>query len=522
MLVLITGGIGSAHEEREAFFPAGDGTVPAYRSAPAIPRLVVCKPDSADRIAALPLDLRVLNLALLDECAFTHVQAAVDAVTQRGTTIYLLPGIYREEPSREPPGPGCNDVATHEFGSLSYADQARCPHVENLIAILGDTEATEGDGYTCNNTLCELQIEGTGATPDDVAIDGGFDSSGEWVKHNGIRADRADGIYLRNFTVQRFGFNAVYILETDGFVVDRVVARNNEAYGVLTFVSDHGLLVDCEAFNNGDGGLYPGSAADVAPARFAIEIARCKSHHNFAGFSGTSGNAIHAHDNDFHTNAIGAEMDSVFPHHPGAPQDGALFENNRIYSNNYNPYERWVKTGKCDQPPGKLREQEPDAICPTGLVPVGTGVMVAGGNANLFRENQIWDNWRYGFLQFYVPALVREELDPLKQIDTSHFNRYVSNRMAFGPLGGLPNGLDFWWDEQGQGNCWEANVSALGPVTSDPASLPGCREPSPLFLPFHPKSLPIAPCILYDLRDPILRDPPGCTWQRTPPRPGAP
>ena len=126
-------------------------------------------------------------------------------------------------------------------------------------------------------------------------------------------------------------------------------------------------------------------------------------------------------------------------------------------------------------------------------------------------------------MQLYVPAFVREEPDPSKQVDTSHFNRYASNRMGFGLSGAtLPNGLDFWWDEQGQGNCWEGNVSSGGAVTSDPAALPRCRDYSPLFLPFNPvKSLPLVPCISYDSSDPVLRDPPGCTWQRTPSTPGA-
>ena len=59
-------------------------------------------------------------------------------------------------------------------------------------------------------------------------------------KLNGLRADRVGGLYMSNFTVQQAEFNAVYVLETDGFVIDRLIARGNDEYGILAFASDHG------------------------------------------------------------------------------------------------------------------------------------------------------------------------------------------------------------------------------------------------------------------------------------------
>ena len=46
----------------------------------------------------------------------------------------------------------------------------------------------------------------------------------------------------RNFTIQQAEFNALYVLETDGFVIDHVTARGNDEYGILAFASDHGLI----------------------------------------------------------------------------------------------------------------------------------------------------------------------------------------------------------------------------------------------------------------------------------------
>ena len=78
---------------------------------------------------------------------------------------------------------------------LSYAEQMRCPHAQNLIGVFGDTKPRDGK-RRCNAPVCGLQIEGTGDDPGDVLISGGFTEDGGWAKLNGIRGDRADGLYL--------------------------------------------------------------------------------------------------------------------------------------------------------------------------------------------------------------------------------------------------------------------------------------------------------------------------------------
>ena len=51
------------------------------------------------------------------------------------------------------------------------------------------------------------------------------------------------------------------------------------------------------------------------------------------------GNATRVVNNDFYDNGTAIATDSL-PRggHPGYPQDGATFENNRIYSNNFNSF----------------------------------------------------------------------------------------------------------------------------------------------------------------------------------------
>lgn len=488
----------SAHGDREFTFPPGNGATPTYRMDG--PTLVVCKQDSAERIVALPPTERETNERLLPLCGFEHIQAAIDAVAQRGTRILVMPGVYREEPSLAPT-PDCDEPPEGEHG-MTYEWQYECPHNRNLIAVFGDDPADED--IVCDHEVrCDLQIEGTGATPEDVIIDGGF------AKANAIRADRADGFYVRNLTVQRVGFSGIFVAETDGYVMDRVTGRWVDEYGLNTFVSDHGLIKDCEAYGGGDSGVYVGANPDHHGLRPAVEITGCSVHHNALGYSGTSGNATYVHDNNFFHNGAGIATDSVYPEHPGYPQDSAVFVHNRIHSNNVDYY-RFKRDGTCDKPSAE-RGYENGVVCPIVPVPVGTGILIAGGNANLIGANHIFDNWRYGTMLFFAPAILRGENDPTKQYDTSHFNRSLRNTFGETPGGEpSPNGLDVWWDEEGAGNCWEGNT-APGGVRSDPAALPDCQT-TPLFTPGNPvKQASLLPCAQY-------LDPP-CDWFRTPAAP---
>jgi len=363
-LVLAPAAPAAAHDERTPRYPDGSGRVPAYRTDG--PQLLVCKSDRADfarRVAAFPPDLKARNLALYAECqrsGYRHLQAAVDAARLPGTRILVLPGVYFEEPSLAAPSAACAALdapwsSNRLYQVLSFEQQQSCPHLQNLVAILDKPD---------------LQIEGTGARPLDVVVDA------QYRKLNAIRADRANGFYLRNLTAQKTTFNAVYIMETDGFVIDRVTGRWTDEYGFLTFADDHGLYTDCEAYGNGDSGVYPGASSNINANqghrvdRYAIEIRRCYSHHNVLGYSGTAGDSVWAHDNVFTENSAGVATDSAFPNHPGMPQNHAKFERNVIGDNNTDYY-RHVRDGTCARPAAE-RGYERGVVCPAVGLPVGT------------------------------------------------------------------------------------------------------------------------------------------------------
>jgi hypothetical protein len=557
-----------AHEERPATFPDGTGKVPKFRGYHNPRSRVVCRPNSKDLIAELPEGkVKQRNERLLKRCEFRNIQAAIDTVRKRHTSIYVLPGTYKERPtagtgrssycshlgtaSKAPlesseyigsiSSPGTDaegreraDQSDHtgraaeEPGTtnpiaLSYADQRACPHNLNLIAVFGD-KTPNNSSIRCDSRFCGIQIVGTGRRMTDVVIDNDFH------KLNGIRLDRAGGAVVRNLTVQQSEFNALYVLETDGFLLDRITARGNDEYGILAFASDHGLIQRSNAFYNGDSGIYPGSGSDlnadntsIVPTRYAIEIRHNRSHDNTLGYSGTAGNSIWAHHNRFYDNATGIATDSLFPGHPGLPQDHARWSDNQIYSNNSNYYATYVDTGVCAKPMEE-RGYLDGTVCPVVPTPVGTGVLIAGGNFNSTDHNWIYDNWRYGTMQFWVPAPLRDEFDPAKLYDTSHFNQTTDNLMGIAPDGSTHhNGVDHWWDDEGGGNCWERNTYSRGTQTSNfTVPPPSCADGGSLDTPGAPvKDAGFLSCSQYDRGDPDLRHPPGCEWFEDPVRPSA-
>ena len=505
-----------AHPERQAYFPdASKGAVPKYRHA--TPPLVVCKRNSRALVRKIfkgraRARTKRSRLRTLKQCHFRHIQSAVNAA-KSNDRIQIMPGVYKEQPSRKVPvdQPACAGMfETPEDGDATvptYEHQVKCPNSRNLIAVIGDSLADPD--RECDQK-CNLLIEGMGRRPKDVLI------VGDRLKKDVIRADRADGFFLRNVWVEQGAFNDVDVVETNGFRLRKLVLPYGQNYGVLTFASDHGLYDHIEAFGNGDSGIYPGSGPEGHCKRYGIEIRNVNSHDNVLGYSGTAGNGTWTHDSTFHDNNAGISDDSFASGHPGMPQDCSKWTANRVYSNNRNFFTNDRDT-YCKNTPFEKRKRE--IVCPQFQVPVGSGFILYGVNSNLIQDNKIYDNWRSGVRLFWVPATARGDNDPAHQFDTSNANRFIDNQLGVRADGKrAPNGVDFFWDEQGIGNCWLGNQAPGGKVTSDPASLPRCPQGSSFQTSPNPaKFAAEVPCAAWDPE--TMPDPPGCTWFTTPPRP---
>ena len=530
-----------AHAERATFFPdPNKGDFPEYRDYGT--ELVVCTKESTRLIQDNVQDPAVRReaLRLRSRCRYATIQMAVNHA-RNGFRIKVLPGVYKEQRWLNNPPPGCEDEYQNT-GALSYEQHRQCPNAQNLIAILGDT-----DGDRICDAKCNIQIEGMGDDPGDVRIEG------QKMKLNVIRADRADGVFLKNFEVEFSDFNNIYVLETNGFRVSDIVSRYSREYAILSFASDHGIYENCDTSYSGDSGVYPGSGPNARHGQpdahghvYGIIIRNCTSHHNTIGMSGTAGNGTWAHNNRFHDNSTGVTTDSFAGGHPGMPQDNSKWSQNLIYSNNNDLFND-ERDAYCQQVPWE--ERDPQKVCPTFQVPVGTGQLIAGGNANVVEENYIFDNWRRGTMLHWVPAALRGEQDSGKTYDTSANNRYSRNCMGTRPfdLDNVDfsvcegtrdaNGVDFWWDEQeGQdcieeqpgcvdndavnGNCWEGNRGFDGnPYSSDPPAmlLPNCPGLDAFRPGNNAKQATLVPCATWNPTD--NTDPPGCDWFTRPSEP---
>lgn len=552
-LVLVLPGVASAHPERTTKFPfPANGHVPKYRTRG--PSVVVCKPVSKRLLQReFRHDPRTLasRLRTYKRCRFGNIQSAINRA-RSGFRVLIMPGTYRETPSRRtsfgaPGKPPCaNDYVTIE-GDFRFApppagpasndppDRAnrnyaiKCPNSKNLIAVVGDTRHESNPSNPslpkCVR-LCNLQIEGLGKKNTDVVIEA------DRRKLDGLRIDRANGIFLRHFTVEQAAFNDVNIVEVDGFRISDVVTRYGQNYGVLSFTATHGLYDHDVAYGNGDSGLYPGSTmkgCNVNPNEYgtctgkegcgkpSIEIRNSLSYGNTLGYSGTAGNSTYVHDNRFYDNASGLATDSFASGHPGMPQECYRWEHNRINSNNFNPFTS-SRQEYCRKTPFSKRPKT--IVCPQFQTPVGTGVVMGGSNRDLLKGNYIYDNWRQGVILLSVPASIRGDNDPDHQRDTSNQNHFIDNVMGASPSGAkAANGKEFTWDSGGQGNCFEGNKLRSG-TGSEPLILPTCAQAAPVYLPPNPKVTGAQlPCTAWDPDRPGAQNPPGCDWFTTPRKP---
>src|SRR5262249_2400438 len=188
------------------------------------------------------------NKKLFKKRRYEHIQEAVDA-TGDDVDILVMPGVYREEPSRAMPTSSHGDLAN---GAYSYEYHVAHPNDANLVAILGKTNIT---------------VEGTGARPEDVVVDAGF------VKDVGIRCDRCRGFIIRNVWERNANEHGVYTVDSDGYLYDHVIGSFNKEYQLFAFASDNGLMTDCDASGGGDSGFYIGGAPDTHTLnRFSQEI----------------------------------------------------------------------------------------------------------------------------------------------------------------------------------------------------------------------------------------------------------
>ena len=522
-----------------------------FRLRPSLPR----KQISAKKARFL----KQANRKFFRRCETDSIQTAINR-SGNNDRVVVMPGRYTEPFSRQQPvnDPKCDPeyIQLDQSGAEtpSYEYQVKCPHDQNLIYVQGRALTGEPLAEPDPNRhgipeqelgrciKCNLQIEGSGARPEDVIMDAGqgYERPGKpgsrpggatppeecltgptgsdnpcFARHVVFRADRADGFVGRNFLMKGAREHGFYTEESDGVLLDKVKFYWNADYGHLSFTSDHHVVKNCDGYGSGDSVVYPGAAPQTGEfhntqfygpeSRYNTVIKKCDLHGSAMGYSGSMGNSVRVTRNRLYGNANGLTSDTLSSAgHPGFPADGQKVDRNWFYSNNLDVYS----------------EDAPfEALVPQAI---GTGIMWPGMNDGIFTKNRVFDNWRQGTFLIAIPDEVAGETEgnadgqihcpESAAASTSCDNRYFANVMGkvpkafkrhpglkrFGNESGaldeggvpavLPNGVDFWWDEYptSDNNCWYDNKGpdgTRGSLTADPPMNPLAGQSIPGTLP---------------------------------------
>ena len=235
--------------------------------------------------------LKRINQRLKTLCKYREIQPAVTA-SGNNDRVVIMPGFYVEPTSRAKPtnDPDCsqyevNGDRPNETGALSFAYQFHCPNDQNLIAVIGRRPGSGQDPspprfdpprHPQPWSVHPLQPADRGLRreprrcrdrrrrPRPRATEG----LRAWARGRTSRfaPTAPTGSSSATCTVRHAKEHGIYVLETDGYLLDRFKAFYNGLYGTLTFVADHGVQQNCEAVGHGDSGIYPGAGAETGAA----------------------------------------------------------------------------------------------------------------------------------------------------------------------------------------------------------------------------------------------------------------
>ena len=196
----------SAHEERPAEFPDGTGEradVPGLRQPPPA-RGLQARQRRADRRDAGRARSSSATSSCSRSASSGRSRRAINTIEAPNTSIYVLPGVYRSSsgPSRSaattaptsrpspttrcrPPSTSAasppptrrrraEDDGTTDPIALSYADQRRCAHNLNLIALFGDETPEQRLDRAATASSAAPRSSAPAARMTDVIIDNRF------------------------------------------------------------------------------------------------------------------------------------------------------------------------------------------------------------------------------------------------------------------------------------------------------------------------------------------------------------
>jgi hypothetical protein len=329
-----------------------------------------------------------------------------------------------------------------------------------------------------------LTITGTGEEPGDVLIQGaggqvpGPEKRGGELPQNGIEGLNVNRLELTNMQADNFAANGFFIhadpgKECRGFKMDDLVASWNRAYGMFARNCIGGRITDTIGFGHGDSAIYIGETPPQGKKnRKWTQIARNESYLNVLGYSGTNSKYVDIHDNFFYNNGAGV-VPNTLDSEDFEPTAKGIIEDNDIFWNNFDYY---MPGSPVETVSDGLGELPPEFGGGTLQYPTGIGVAMFGASGWKVESNRIFGNFKWGMASFSDPF--NEGDDAINQN-----NRALNNVMSSNGSESDANGIDFFSDGSGSGNCYSGNDSTTfddQPGGEDAAFLyPACPAPDP-------------------------------------------
>jgi hypothetical protein len=181
----------------------------------------------------------------------------------------------------------------------------------------------------------------------------------------------ADNNVIENMTAHHYQGNGFYWYEQTGYRGSYLTAYDNGDYGIYAFGSQHGEFDHSYASGSPDSGFYIGQCY---PCDAIINDVR--SEWNGLGYSGTNaGGNLVIESSEWDHNSAGI-VPNTLDSEEGPPQRGAVLVGNYVHDNGNAkaPYTVWAH------------------------IPLGTGILIAGGDKNYIVGNRVENNPDYGIL----------------------------------------------------------------------------------------------------------------------------
>ena len=303
---------------------------------------------------------------------------------------------------------------------------AQFPTIQKAVnaANRGDVILVSPGVYKEQVTITKPDITLRGLDRNKVIIDG------EFKRPMGVLVQNTKNVVIENLTARYATLNNIYFTGVDGFRASFLTSYNSGDYGIYSFDSQHGVFEDSWASGSRDSGFYIGQCKPCHQV-----IRRVKATRSGLGYSGTNaGGDLVLTDSEWWDNYGGGITPNTLDSEENPPQSDIVITNNYVHGNHNTdaPYKD-----------------------PAFASVYGMGIVTAGGDKNIVKNNRVEDHLYFGIIVLPIPGLGPGPADaPVTgNFYHSYDNRVEGNKVSGSGVADLALGA-----AAGSGNCFTGNT----------------------------------------------------------------